>query len=40
LIGGGWQAVVEGPGVTERSPAQATRVAAQRWADSRAGAAP
>jgi hypothetical protein len=32
LTAGGWQAVVEGPGVTERGPAQ-------RWADSRAGGA-
>jgi len=39
LIGGGWQAVIEGPGVTERSPVLATRLAAQRWADSRAGGA-
>jgi hypothetical protein len=31
-----WQAVAEGPGVTERSPVLATRLAAQRWADSRA----
>jgi hypothetical protein len=39
VIGGGWQAVVEGPGVTERSQVMATRVAAMRWADSRAGSA-
>ena len=37
LIGGGWQAVVEGPGVTERSQVKPTRMDAQRWADSRAG---
>ncbi len=37
LVGGGWQAVVEGPNVTERSSAKATRLEAQRWADSRAG---
>ena len=35
----GWQAVAEGKGVTERSPALATRLAAQRRADSRAGGA-
>ena len=40
VIGGGWQALVEGPGVTERSPAPLqTRLAAQRWADSHAGGA-
>ena len=40
LIGGGWLAMVEGEGVTERSPAPLpTRLAAQRWADSRAGGA-
>ena len=40
LAGDGWQAVVEGNGVTERSPAPLpTRLAAQRWADSRAGGA-
>jgi hypothetical protein len=37
LIGGGWQAVVDGPGVTERSQVKPTRMDAQRWADSRAG---
>ena len=38
--GGGWQAVVEGQGVTERSTVPLpTRLAAQRWADSRAGGA-
>ena len=36
LAANGWQAVAEGKGVTERSPALATRLAAQRWADSRA----
>ena len=36
--GSGWQATVESPNVTERSPAPLpTRLAAQRWADSRAG---
>jgi hypothetical protein len=34
-----WVAVVEGKGVTERSRALATRLAAQRWADGRAGGA-
>jgi hypothetical protein len=33
----GWQAVVEGPGVTERSSVVATRLKAQAWADNRAG---
>lgn len=37
LTGGGWQAIVEGPGVTERSQGMATRLDAQRWADRRAG---
>ena len=37
LVGGGFQAVVEGPGVTERSQVKPTRLDAQRWADSRAG---
>ena len=38
--GSGWPATVESPGVTERSPAPLpTRLAAQRWADSRAGGA-
>ena len=38
--GSGWTAVVEGPNITERSPAPLpTRIAAQRWADSRAGGA-
>ena len=32
-----WVAVVEGEGGYERSPAIATRLAAQRWADIRAG---
>ena len=40
LAGGGWQAAVEGPGVTERSPMLfRTRKRAQAWADSRAGGA-
>jgi hypothetical protein len=38
--GTGWTATVESPNVTERSPAPLpTRIAAQRWADSRAGGA-
>ena len=40
LAGDGWLARVEGEGVTERSPAPLpTHLAAQRWADSRAGGA-
>jgi hypothetical protein len=39
LTGEGWIAVVEGPGVTERSPVLPTRLRAQAWADSRAGGA-
>ena len=40
LAGGGWQATVEGPGVTERSPMPfRTRKHAQAWADNRAGGA-
>ena len=40
LAGGGWQATVEGPGVTERSPMPfRTRKRAQAWADNRAGGA-
>lgn len=40
LAGGGWQATVEGPGVTERSPMPfRTRKRAQAWADNRAGRA-
>lgn len=40
LAGGGWQAAVEGPGVTERSPMPfRTRKRAQAWADNRAGGA-
>jgi hypothetical protein len=39
LAANGWQAVAEGKGVTERSPTLATRLAAQRWAESRAGGA-
>jgi hypothetical protein len=35
LAGGDWQATVEGPGVTERSPMPfRTRKRAQAWADS------
>ncbi len=38
--GTGWTATVESPNVTEQSPAPLpTRLAAQRWADSRAGGA-
>ena len=33
-----WVAVVEGEGIYERSPAIATRLACQRWADARANA--
>lgn len=40
VTGGGWQAVVEGPGVTERSQVKPTRLEAQRWADSRADGPP
>ena len=40
LAGGGWQATVEGPGITERSPMPfRTRKRAQAWADNRAGGA-
>lgn len=39
LVGGGWQAVIEGPGVTRRSPVLGSRGAAQAWADDRAGGA-
>ena len=36
----GWQATVESPDGTERSPAPLpTRLAAQQWADNRAGGA-
>ena len=36
--GSGWTATAESPNATERSPATLpTRLAAQRWADSRAG---
>ena len=38
--GSGWTATVESPSVTERSTAPLpTRLAAQSWADSRAGGA-
>ena len=38
--GSGWTATVESPNVTEQSPAPLpTRLAAQQWADSRAGGA-
>jgi hypothetical protein len=36
LVTGGWQAVIEGPGVTRRSPVLGSRGAAQAWADDRA----
>ncbi len=40
LVAGGWTATVEGPGVFERSAVPLpARLAAQRWADSRAGGA-
>ena len=40
LIGDGWLAMVEGEGVTERSPAPLpTRLRAQAWCDNRAGGA-
>ncbi len=40
LAGGGWQATVEGPSVTERSPMPfRTRKCAQAWADNHAGGA-
>ncbi len=37
LAGGSWQAEAEGPGVSERSDAFATRLAAQEWCDRLAG---
>jgi hypothetical protein len=37
LVTGGWQAVIEGPGVTRRSPVLGSRGAAQAWAGDRAG---
>ena len=33
LVTGGWQADIEGPGVTRRSPVLGSRGAAQTWAD-------
>ncbi len=36
LVTGGWQAVIEGPGVDRRSPLLGSRGAAQAWADDRA----
>jgi hypothetical protein len=36
LVTGGWQADIEGPGVTRRSPVLGSRGAAQAWADDRA----
>ena len=35
--GSGWQATLEGPSTAERSGVLATRLAAQSWADNRAG---
>ena len=40
LVTGGWQANIEGPGVTRRSPLLGSRGAAQAWADDRARGAP
>jgi hypothetical protein len=40
LVTGGWQAVIEGPGVDRRSPVLGSRGAAQAWADDRARGAP
>jgi hypothetical protein len=36
LATGGWQAEIEGPGVTRRSPVLGSRGAAEAWADDRA----
>lgn len=36
LVTGGWRAVIEGPGVTRRSPVLGSRGTAQAWADDRA----
>jgi len=36
-IGEGFQALVEGPGVVDRSPIVGSLAAAQQWADDRAG---
>jgi hypothetical protein len=36
LVTGGWQADIEGLGVTRRSPVLGSRGAAQAWADDRA----
>ena len=36
LVTGGWQADIEGPGVTRRSPVLGSGGAAQAWADERA----
>jgi len=36
LVTGSWQADIEGPGVTRRSPVLGSRGAAQAWADDRA----
>lgn len=35
LVTGGWQAIIEGPDVTRRSPLLGSRGAAQAWADDR-----
>jgi hypothetical protein len=37
LTSGQWGATVDAPGVTDRSPQFGTRLAAQRWAQNRAG---
>jgi hypothetical protein len=37
LVNGAFRADVESPGATERSPEFRTRLAAQGWADNRAG---
>ena len=39
-FGAGFQALVEGPGVTDRSPVAGSLAAAQEWADNRAGSGP
>jgi len=36
-FGDGFQALVEGPGVIDRSPIVGSLAAAQEWADNRAG---
>jgi hypothetical protein len=39
-FGDGFQALVEGPGVTDRSPIVGSLAAVQEWADNRAGDGP